>query len=111
MLKKLKLSLLLLCLPFAALAAQFEADDQYTVIDVEKSAEPQVTEFLSFTIKVGTPVSAPSFEYLFCLSCIARSAEIIGMLAMSLSNVALSIPLTSSNFLTSFICVKGARCT
>ena len=48
MLKKLKLSLLLLCLPFAALAAQFEADNQYTVIDVEKSAEPQVTEFFSF---------------------------------------------------------------
>lgn len=48
MLKKLKLSLLLLCLPFAALAAQFEADNQYTVIDIDKSAEPQVTEFFSF---------------------------------------------------------------
>lgn len=48
MLKKLKLSLLLLCLPFAALAAQFEADNQYTVIDTQKSASPQVTEFFSF---------------------------------------------------------------
>ena len=37
MLKKLKLSLLILCLPFAALAANFEAGNQYTVIDVEKS--------------------------------------------------------------------------
>ena len=48
MLKKLKLSLLLLCLPFAALAAQFEVDNQYTVIDVDKSKSPQVTEFFSF---------------------------------------------------------------
>jgi len=48
MLKKLKLSLLLLCLPFAALAAQFEVDNQYTVIDVDKSTSPQVTEFFSF---------------------------------------------------------------
>jgi thiol:disulfide interchange protein DsbA len=48
MLKKLKLSLLLFCLPFAALAAQFEAGNEYTVIDVEKSEAPQVTEFFSF---------------------------------------------------------------
>lgn len=48
MFKKLKLSLLLLCLPFAALAAQFEVDNQYTVIDVDKSKSPQVTEFFSF---------------------------------------------------------------
>jgi len=48
MLKKIKLSLLLFCLPFAAFAAQFEADNQYTIIDVEKSTTPQVTEFFSF---------------------------------------------------------------
>lgn len=48
MLKKLKLSLLILCLPFAALAANFEAGNQYTVIDVEKSKTPNVTEFFSF---------------------------------------------------------------
>ncbi|WP_372761639.1 thiol:disulfide interchange protein DsbA/DsbL [Pseudoalteromonas sp.] len=48
MLKKLKLSLLLICLPFAALAANFEADNQYTVINVEKSSSPQVTEYFSF---------------------------------------------------------------
>lgn len=48
MLKKLKLSLLLLCLPFAALAADFKAGDQYTVLDIEKSNTPQVTEFFSF---------------------------------------------------------------
>ncbi|MBE0358032.1 thiol:disulfide interchange protein DsbA/DsbL [Pseudoalteromonas aliena] len=48
MLKKIKLSLLLLCLPFAAFAAQFEIDNQYTVIDVEKSSTAQVTEFFSF---------------------------------------------------------------
>lgn len=48
MLKKLKLSLIILCLPFAAFAAQFEADNQYSVIDVDKSAEPNVTEFFSF---------------------------------------------------------------
>ncbi|MDB2355684.1 MULTISPECIES: thiol:disulfide interchange protein DsbA/DsbL [unclassified Pseudoalteromonas] len=48
MLKKLKLSLLLLCLPFAALAADFKAGDQYTVLDIEKSSTPQVTEFFSF---------------------------------------------------------------
>jgi protein dithiol oxidoreductase (disulfide-forming) len=48
MLKKLKLSLLLICLPFAALAANFEADNQYTIIDVEKSSSPQVTEYFSF---------------------------------------------------------------
>ena len=48
MLKKLKLSLLLLCLPFAAFAAQFEANNQYTIIKTEKSTSPQVTEFFSF---------------------------------------------------------------
>ncbi|MFY8329076.1 thiol:disulfide interchange protein DsbA/DsbL [Pseudoalteromonas sp. ZZD1] len=48
MLKKLKLSLLLLCLPFAAMAADFKAGDQYTVLDIEKSKTPQVTEFFSF---------------------------------------------------------------
>lgn len=48
MLKKLKLSLLLLCLPFAALAANFEVGNQYTVIDIEKSTTPQVTEYFSF---------------------------------------------------------------
>ncbi|ATG76296.1 thiol:disulfide interchange protein DsbA/DsbL [Pseudoalteromonas sp. 1_2015MBL_MicDiv] len=48
MLKKLKLGLLLLCLPFAAFAAQFEADNQYTIINAEKSKTPQVTEFFSY---------------------------------------------------------------
>lgn len=48
MLKKLKLSLLLLCLPFAALAANFEVGNQYTVINIEKSTTPQVTEYFSF---------------------------------------------------------------
>lgn len=48
MLKKLKLSLLILCLPFAALAANFEANNQYTTIDVEKSKTPNVTEYFSF---------------------------------------------------------------
>ena len=48
MLKKLKLSLLLLCLPFAVLAANFEVGNQYTVIDIEKSTTPQVTEYFSF---------------------------------------------------------------
>ena len=38
--------------------------------------------YLSFTINVGTPVNAPSSEYLFCLSCMARSAAMIGKLAM-----------------------------
>lgn len=48
MLKKLKLSLLLLCLPFAAMAADFKAGDEYAVLDIEKSKTPQVTEFFSF---------------------------------------------------------------
>ncbi|MGO3849582.1 MAG: thiol:disulfide interchange protein DsbA/DsbL [Pseudoalteromonas prydzensis] len=48
MLKKLKLSLLILCLPFAAMAADFKAGDDYTVLDIEKSKTPQVTEFFSF---------------------------------------------------------------
>lgn len=48
MLKKLKLSLLILCLPFAAMAADFKAGDNYTVLDIEKSKTPQVTEFFSF---------------------------------------------------------------
>ena len=48
MLKKLKLSLLLLCLPFAAMAADFKAGDQYDVLNIEKSKTPQVTEFFSF---------------------------------------------------------------
>ena len=48
MFKKLKLSLLILCLPFAAFAADFEAGNQYEVLKVEKSATPQVTEFFSF---------------------------------------------------------------
>ncbi len=48
MFKKLKLSLLILCLPFAALAANFEAGNQYEVLKVEKSKTPQVTEFFSF---------------------------------------------------------------
>ncbi|MBU75719.1 MAG: disulfide bond formation protein [Pseudoalteromonadaceae bacterium] len=48
MFKKLKLSLLILCLPFAALAANFEAGNQYEVLNVEKSKAPHVTEFFSF---------------------------------------------------------------
>jgi thiol:disulfide interchange protein DsbA len=48
MFKKLKLSLLILCLPFAALAADFEAGNQYEVLNTKKSATPQVTEFFSF---------------------------------------------------------------
>lgn len=48
MLKKLKLSLLLLCLPFAAMAADFKAGEQYDVLDIEKSKNAQVTEFFSF---------------------------------------------------------------
>ena len=37
MLKKLKLSLLLLCLPFAAMAADFKAGEHYDVLKIEKS--------------------------------------------------------------------------
>ncbi|MGO2011549.1 MAG: thiol:disulfide interchange protein DsbA/DsbL [Pseudoalteromonas sp.] len=48
MLKKLKLSLLLLCLPFAAMSADFNAGEQYDVLDIEKSKNAQVTEFFSF---------------------------------------------------------------
>ncbi|WP_352289794.1 DsbA family protein, partial [Psychrobacter sp. GW64-MNA-CIBAN-0177] len=32
----------------AALAANFEVGNQYTVIDIEKSTTPQVTEYFSF---------------------------------------------------------------
>ncbi|MBB1424094.1 thiol:disulfide interchange protein DsbA/DsbL [Pseudoalteromonas sp. SG43-7] len=48
MLKKLKLSLLLLCLPFAAMAADFKAGEHYDVLKIEKSKTSQVTEFFSF---------------------------------------------------------------
>jgi thiol:disulfide interchange protein DsbA len=48
MLKKLTLSLLLLCLPFAAMAADFKAGEHYDVLKIEKSKTSQVTEFFSF---------------------------------------------------------------
>ncbi|WP_404342221.1 thiol:disulfide interchange protein DsbA/DsbL [Pseudoalteromonas mariniglutinosa] len=48
MLKKLKRSLVILCLPFAVFAADFEAGNQYEVLDNAKSSSPQVTEFFSF---------------------------------------------------------------
>lgn len=48
MLKKLKLGLLLLCLPLSAMAAQFEVGNQYTVIRAAKTPAPEVKEFFSF---------------------------------------------------------------
>jgi thiol:disulfide interchange protein DsbA len=48
MLKKLKMSLLILCVPFAAFAADFEKGKHYDVINVEKSTTPNITEFFSF---------------------------------------------------------------
>ncbi|ATC96061.1 thiol:disulfide interchange protein DsbA/DsbL [Pseudoalteromonas tunicata] len=48
MIKKLKLTLLLLLLPVAAWAAEFEAGKHYVELDTAKSASPQVMEFFSF---------------------------------------------------------------
>ncbi|MBQ4834154.1 thiol:disulfide interchange protein DsbA/DsbL [Pseudoalteromonas sp. MMG010] len=48
MLNKLKLGLLILCLPIAAFAASFEEGKHYETIKVEKSKNLQITEFFSF---------------------------------------------------------------
>ncbi len=48
MIKTLKLGLLILCLPFAALAADYQAGKEYTELDTGKTAKPQVSEFFSF---------------------------------------------------------------
>ncbi|MFC3034805.1 thiol:disulfide interchange protein DsbA/DsbL [Pseudoalteromonas fenneropenaei] len=48
MLNKLKYALLLLCLPAAVWAADFEDGKHYTTLNTERSAQNQVTEFFSF---------------------------------------------------------------
>ncbi len=48
MIKKLKLGLLILCLPLTAMATQFELGKHYNKLNAEKSAKPNVTEFFSF---------------------------------------------------------------
>ena len=48
MIKTLTRSLLLLCLPFAALAADFKAGEHYQVLETEASETDKVTEFFSF---------------------------------------------------------------
>ncbi|KJY97966.1 MULTISPECIES: thiol:disulfide interchange protein DsbA/DsbL [Pseudoalteromonas] len=48
MIKTLKYSLLLLCLPVAAWAADFKAGEHYQVLEAEASEADKVTEFFSF---------------------------------------------------------------
>jgi thiol:disulfide interchange protein DsbA len=48
MIKKLKLGLLILCMPVMAFASQFQNGVQYTELQTEKTAKPQVTEFFSY---------------------------------------------------------------
>lgn len=48
MIKKLKLGLLILCMPVMAFASQFQNGEQYTELQTEKTAKPQVIEFFSY---------------------------------------------------------------
>jgi len=48
MIKKLKLGLLILCMPVMAFASQFQNGEQYTELQTEKTQKPQVIEFFSY---------------------------------------------------------------
>lgn len=48
MIKTLKRSLILLCLPLAAFAADFKAGEHYQVLETQASSSDKVTEFFSF---------------------------------------------------------------
>lgn len=48
MIKKLKLGLLILCMPVMAFASQFQNGEQYTELQTEKTSKPQVIEFFSY---------------------------------------------------------------
>ncbi|SFD29178.1 thiol:disulfide interchange protein DsbA/DsbL [Pseudoalteromonas denitrificans] len=48
MIKKLKLGLFIMCMPVMAFASQFQNGEQYTELNTDKSAKPEVMEFFSF---------------------------------------------------------------